>query len=100
MDVLTLATCLVEVGLQFLHGATILDSHCLTLIVQGGLRTRPHDVVDGEFVTKHYLSVLVDIDDCCQCGIVEAEEVEERGVLTEAISVVGIVHAHFHVSEE
>ena len=100
VDVLSTATCLVEIGFQLVHGARVADSTCCGALVECRNRARPYDVVNGQLIAKDYFTILIDVDDGCQSGIVETEEVEERRVLTEAIGVVSIVHAHFMVAQE
>ena len=100
MNVLTATACLVEIDLQFAHGPGVADATNGSTLVKRRNGARPDDVVDGEFVAEDNLAVFIDIDDSGQAGIVEAEEVEERRVLAEAIGVVGIVHANFMIAKE
>ena len=73
------------------HGTRLGDTHCQTALGQRGLHARPDDVVDSEFVTENDGLVVVDVDDSCQTFVVEAKEIEERGILTERIVVIGVV---------
>ena len=73
------------------HRTRLGDAHGQTALGQSRLHTRPDDVVDGEFVTEDDGLVVVDVDDGGQTFTIEAKEVEERGVLTERIVVIGVV---------
>ena len=80
--------------------ACLAYAHQLALLVQGGLISHPHYVVDGEFVAEYDFAVVVDIDYSSQTCPVATEEVVERAVLTEVISIVGIVHGCLAIAQE
>ena len=100
MDELSFGMCLVDIALQLVHRQHIADAHRLTLVAERRLSACPHDIVDGQFIAKDYFTILVHIDDSNQAGIVKSEEIEHRGVLTEAIGIVGIVHAYLIIAKE
>ena len=100
VDRLSLGTGFVDIVLQLLHGHRVADADLRTLILQRRLCTCPDDIIDGEFIAKHNLAVLIHIDDGSQTSVVESEEIEKRAVLTERIGVIGIVHAYLVVSQE
>ena len=100
MHGLSFGAYLIYIILQFAHRQGLRDTHHLGLFSQRGLGTRPDDIVDGQLVAKHNLAVFIDIDDSRQTRIIESEEIEEGRVLTEAVGIVGIVHAHLIVTQE
>lgn len=70
------------------------------LLAEEGLRAHPDDVVDGEVVAEDNVASFIDVDDGSEAVEVESEVVEERGVLTETVGVVGIIHRSMVVAEE
>ena len=85
---------------HFVGGQSLAHAHTLRLAGKGGLCSHPHDVIDGRVVAEHYLPPLVDVDDGRQPLVVDAEEVEKRGVLPERVGVVLIVHGRLIVAQE
>ena len=97
---LTLGPRLIEVDLQGIHRTGVRDAVGGGTLVQGGHGAGPYDVVDGQFVAEDHLAVLVDIDERCEVRVIDAEEIEERAVLTEPIRIIGVVHAYLGIAEE
>ena len=85
---------------QFIHRPDVGNTYGSGHLAQRGLGTRPDDVVDGQLIAEDDFAVLIDVDDGGQSGVVEAEEIKERGVLTETVGVVGIIHRCLVVAEE
>ena len=85
---------------QFAHGTDVGDAYRLASFLERGHRPCPYDIVNGQVVTKDDLTVFIDIDDRSNAWEVESEEIQHRGVLTESVGIVGIVHAHLVIAQE
>lgn len=71
-----------------------------SLLAEKRLCAHPNDVIDGGVVAKDDVAPFIDVDDGSEAVEVEPEIIEERGVLTETVGVVGIVHRSMVVAEE
>ncbi len=70
------------------------------LVCNALLRTHPYDVVNIHIVAKNNLSAAVNVNHGRQAGLVQPEIIQERAVLPESISVVGIIRRGFVVAQK
>jgi hypothetical protein len=65
-----------------------------------GQEAGPDDVIDCELGAEDDLTPIVEVDDCGEPRIVNAEEIEERAVLSEVVGVGRVIHWALVVAEE
>jgi hypothetical protein len=85
---------------QFAHGTDIGDAHRLAPFFERRHSPSPHNIVNRQVIAKDDFTVFVDIDNRSNARKVESEEIQHRGVLTEPVGIVGIVHAHLVIAQE
>ena len=100
MDGAPLLDGVVKIGHQLVRGTRLGDAHGGCLFVQSGLRAHPDDVVDGQLVAEDNLAVLVDVYHGIQPGKIQAEIIEERGILPVAEGIVLVVQSLFVIAQE
>ncbi len=83
----------VEIITQIARRQSFAHTYAQSLLVNRGLSTHPHDVVDSKLVAEYDFTVFIYIYDCIKTGIWEAEIVQERRVLAIRIGVILIVCA-------
>ena len=67
----------VEIITQIARRQSFAYAYAQSLLVNRGLSTHPHDVVDGKLVAEYDFTVFIYIYDCIKTGIREAEIVQE-----------------------
>ena len=100
MDRLFLLLSLLQVALDLLERTYFGNTGSFRFLLEGRLDAHPDNGIDGQLIPKDDLPVVVDVDNGGQSGIRQAEEIEEGGILTEMIGVVGIIHATLVISQK
>ena len=100
MDLTALLLSLLDEVGELPERTGFLHTHLLSQRGNRRLVAHPDDVIDGEVVAENDRLVRVKVNDGGDVGNGKSEEIEEVAVLTEVISVVGIIHRSLVVAEE
>ena len=76
------------------------DSGLVAFLPESGLAAHPHYIIYRQFVSEYCGHSLVYVHQRRQPGEIQAEEIEEGGILTVRVGVVGVVHPGLVVAQE
>ena len=92
--------CLTHRGRKLRKGCSLGYTHLRTKLSHSGLRTCPDDIFDRKIIAIECRFTRLGIDDTHHRGHIQSEKVEERRILTEIVSIVGIVVRRGHITRE
>lgn len=97
---LSFLTSPIDITFQFTKSHCLSDTYVRCFFAECWLNACPYDIVNGQFTSKHYFLVGINVNNGSQPCIVKPKEIKKCRVLTEAIGVVGLVHACFVIAKK